>query len=250
MGSDKDTQRGTAGRRENSCEKFFLEKGDSWNEARSLCRHPPPLDYYWVSPKSISLNNIQVLLWLWWLFHWGVNDLLLFMLQHGRPGNRPDKHRVSLGYSSLHLPSITSVPSGVPLLLCSSATLSITRKNQKNTVGLWSMCALNVGVFSPWVRPPYIKRSLPTTERGGLLAHTEHAFFFFSILMRNRRKREGERMFGRKKRWMDFSKTATEDLFDRGRMERGGESRDILDVETNMCTWNRITPMLLLITSR
>lgn len=68
--------------------------------------------------------------------------------------------------------------------------------------------------------------------------------------MRNRRKREGERMLGRKKRWMDFSKTATEDLFDRGRMERGGESRDILDVETNMCTWNRITPMLLLITAR
>lgn len=127
------------------------------------------------------------------------------------------------------------------------------KKQKKPTVGLWSMCALNVGVFSPWVRPPYIKRSLPTTERGGLLAHTEHAFFsffFFSILMRNRRKREGERMFGRKKRWMDFSKTATEDLFDRGRKERGGESRDILDVETNMCTWNRITPMLLLITSR
>lgn len=155
MRSDKDTRGGSTGRRENSCEKFFLEKGDSWNEARSLCRHPLPLDYYWVSPKSISLNNIQVLLWLWWLFHWGVNDLLLFMLQHGRPGNRPDKHRVSLGYSSLLLPSITSVPSGVPLLLCSSATLSITRKNQ-NKKHRWSLiyvcvecgCLLSLGETS------------------------------------------------------------------------------------------------------
>lgn len=47
-----------------------------------------------------------------------------------------------------------------------------------------------------------------------------------------------------------FFKTATEDLFDRGRKEREGESRDILDGETNMCTWNHITPMLPLITSR
>lgn len=68
--------------------------------------------------------------------------------------------------------------------------------------------------------------------------------------MRNRRKKEGGGLFGRKKRWMDFSKTATEDLLDRGRMEREGESKDILDVETSMCAWNRITPMLLLITSR
>lgn len=58
-------------------------------------------------------------------------------------------------------------------------------------------------------------------------------------------------MFGRKKGGgIFFFKTATEDLFDRGRKEREGESRDILDVEANMCAWNRITPMLPLITSR
>lgn len=179
MRSDKDTRGGSAGRRENSCEKFFLEKGDSWNAARSLCRHPLPLDYYWVSPKSISLNNIQVLLWLWWLFHWGVNDLLLFMLQHGRPGNRPDS------LSPWAIPLSFSPPSQASHQesRCSSVHLppwaSPEKTKTKNTVGLWSMCALNVGVFSPWVRPPYIKRSLPTTERGGLLAHTEHAFSFF-----------------------------------------------------------------------
>lgn len=110
--------------------------------------------------------------------------------------------------------------------------------------------ALSVGVFSPWVRPPAINRysSLPTTEPGGPSARTKHAFFFTG-LMRNRRKR-GRKNVWQKKNVEGFFKTATEDLFDRGRKEREGESRDILDVETNMCAWNRITPMLPLITSR
>ena len=54
----------------------------------------------------------------------------------------------------------------------------------------------------------------------------------------------------KKKKVEGFFKTATEDLFDSGRKEREGESRDILDGETNMCAWNHITPMLPLITSR
>lgn len=140
MRSDKDTLGGSTGRRENSCEKLYWRKVTHETKPEACAATPLPLDYYWVSPKSISLNNIQVLLWLWWLFHWGVNDLLLFMLQHGRPGNRPDKHRVSLGYSSLLLPSITSVPSGVPLLLCSSATFSITRKNKKDPPLVSDLC--------------------------------------------------------------------------------------------------------------
>lgn len=57
-------------------------------------------------------------------------------------------------------------------------------------------------------------------------------------------------MFGRKKKVEGFFKTATEDLFDRGRKEREGESRDILDAEKITCAWNHITPMLPLITSR
>lgn len=44
--------------------------GERWRMKQS--DKPPQVDYYWVSPKSISPNNIQVLLWLWWLFFTGV----------------------------------------------------------------------------------------------------------------------------------------------------------------------------------
>lgn len=183
-------------------------------------------------------------------FHWGVNDLLLFMLQHGRPGNRPDKRHVSLGYSSLsfsppHHLSLIRSPAAPRDMFCASAAFDITRKH---FFSLWSV--LNVGVFSPWARPPSINRysSLPTTEPGGPRARTKHAFFFVS-LMRNGRKR-GRKNVWQKKKVEGFFKTATEDLFDSGRKESEGESRDILDVETNMCAWNHITPMLPLITSR
>ncbi len=174
------------------------------------------------------------------------------MLQHGRPGNRPDKRHVSLGYSSLLLASITWVPSGAPLLLQTCSVHLPPLTSPQNIVALWSacVCVLNVGVSSPWVRPPSINRysSLPTTEPGGPRARTKRAFFFVS-LMRTRRKR-GRKNVWQKKKVEGFFKTATEDLFDRGRKEREGESRDILDGETNMCAWNHITPMLPLITSR
>lgn len=46
--------------------------------------------------------------------------------------------------------------------------------------------------------------------------------------MRTRRKR-GRKNAWQKKKVEGFFKTATEDLFDRARKEREGESRDILD---------------------
>lgn len=103
---------------------------------------------------------------------------------------------------------------------------------------------------TPWVRPPSINHysSLPTTELGGPWARTKLAFFFAS-LMRNRGKR-GRKNVWQKEKVEGFFKTATEDLFDRRRKERERESRDTLDVETNMCAWSSITPMLPLITSR
>lgn len=130
------------------------------------------------------------------------------MLQHGRPGNRPDKRHVSLGYSSLLLPSITWVPSGAPLLLQTCSVHPPPLTSPENIVALWSacVCVLNVGVSPPWVRPPSINRysSLPTTEPGGPWARTKRAFFFVS-LMRTRRKR-GRKNVWQKKRWRDFSK--------------------------------------------
>lgn len=114
--------------------------------------NPPWVDYCSVSPKSISPNNIQVLLWLWWLFQQGVNDWILFMIQHGRPGNGPDERRTSLGCSRTLQASHQDPRCSCGCVHLPPPPLSVT---WKHTAALWSMCVL-LWVSSPpvWDLPP------------------------------------------------------------------------------------------------
>lgn len=200
-GGDKDRETLGAGTEE----KMKGVLGERWHKKQS--DKPPQVDCYWVSLESISLNNIQVLLWLWWLFSLGCKRPAPFHAPTREAGKQARHPCVSLGYSSpspLHHLSPTRNPVASQDMFCSSTAFDITWKTPFSLV---CMCVSWMWVSLPACRPPSANRyrSLPTTQPGGPWAHTKHAFFFVS-LMRNKGEREGERMFGRKKRWRDFSK--------------------------------------------
>lgn len=138
--------------------------------------------------------------------------MLLFMLQHGRPGNRPDKHHVSLGYSPPpthhHLRRISQIATAFSskkkkktCTICSPTLLSITCKHGWSLICVQVFMRVVPGCLSPWRDLPVLAVTvlLPQLSRGGPpWAHTKHIFFSGS-LMRAGRRVEGvrERGFGK-----------------------------------------------------
>ena len=163
------------------------------------------------------------------------------MLQHGRPGNRPDKHHVSLGYSSLPLPSITWAPPGdpppPPHMLRSCVAFDITRKHYRALICVCvCVCVcVDCGCLLSWVRPPSINRysSPATTEPGGPPELTKHAFFF-AKLMRTRSRKGRKNAWKGGKRWRGSSKQPQRIYLTEGeRRER--ESRETFWMGMQIC---------------
>lgn len=134
-----------------------------------------------------------------------------------------------LGYSSLPLPSITWVPSGVPLLLQARSVHPPPLTSPDNIVALSSVC---VRVCWMWVSslpaldlPPLtVAVLLPQLSSGGPRAHTKHAFFFAS-LMRTRRKRGGKNAWQKKKGGGIFQNSHRGFIWQRQKGERGRVKR-------------------------
>ena len=203
---------------------------------------PPQVDYYWVSPESISPNNIQVLLWLWWLFSLGCKRPAPFHAPTREAGKQARQAPCLLGLflspSPLHHLSPIRSPAAPPDMLCSSAAFDITRKTF--VCDLCVCVCVCVCVCWRWVSSltwwdlPQLTVSAPSPQlsRGGPWAHTKCTFFLAS-LMRTRRKNAWLRK-EKKKRWRDFSKQPQRIYLTVGeRRER--ESQETFWMERQIC---------------
>lgn len=216
-GRDKDRE--GAGRRERVEENSRLrQRKAELKEGRCLKQSdkPPQVDSYWVSPSPLAQITSRCVCGYGGFIHWGVNDLLLFLLQHRRPGNRPDELRISLGYSAaLVLPCITRVPPGAQFR--SSAAFDIALKDAPICTCV-CLCWTWVSSLRGWDLPPL---NAPFPQLRGPWAHTKHAEF------NEEWEKEKEKECLAEIKVEGFFKTATVDLFDREREEgeRGGVKR-------------------------
>ena len=150
--------------------------GERWRKKQS--DKPPQVDYYWVSPKSISPNNIQVLPWIWWPFSLGCKRPAPFHAPTREAGKQARQAscllRLFLSPSPLHHLSPTRRPAAssthAPLMCClwhHQKTLSCS-----DLCVCVCVCVLTVGVFSPgWDLPLLtVTVPLPQLSRGAPLS--------------------------------------------------------------------------------
>lgn len=157
------------------------------------------------------------------------------MLQHGRPGNRPDKHYISLGYSSPLLPLHHLSPTGSPAAFLTHALFLQHILRHLKTPLLSDLCvclhALNPGVSSlhGWDPPPSVNRySSPHHNwAGGPHKLALNMLSFFAGLMSANIKKGRKNVWQGGKRWNHSSKQPQRIYLTEGeRQARGVETRD------------------------
>ena len=214
--------------------------GERWRKKQS--DKPPQVDYYWVSPKSISPNNIQVLPWIWWPFSLGCKRPAPFHAPTREAGKQARQAscllRLFLSPSPLHHLSPTRRPAAssthAPLMCC--------LWHHQKTLSCSDLCVcvcvcvcVDCGCLLSWVRPPSINRysSPATTEPGGPPELTKHAFFF-AKLMRTRSRKGRKNAWKGGKRWRGSSKQPQRIYLTEGeRRER--ESRETFWMGMQIC---------------